>query len=736
MALATQPTAPVTVTVTSPHPEVTVDADADPRTTTLHFTPATWAMARTVTAATAADDAVDSGTIRVALRHVAAGGDYGAGAVAATLPVTVEDDDAAALTLQTSALNAPLAEGTAAAYTVALATQPTGEVTVAIASSHPSVTLATPPSPLTTHHSLYTPLHFDAATWNTPQAVTVSVAEDPDGVNEAVTLTHDPGGADYDGVADVAVPLTVTDDDARGLRISESSLFVPENGMAAYTVALTTQPTGPATVSVSIAGGGILVDVDPAAGNQTALRFTATDWATAKPVTVSFGNDQDTNSEVGLLSHAAAGADYTGVTGQNVTLQITDDDVAGLRVTPTTLTIPEGGTAVYTVRLHVQPSAAVTVTVGGANARVTADADPGTSGTQTRLGFSRSNWNVPQTVQVTAAETDAATTTRATLTHVASWAGEYSGLPSARRPSVAVTVEDADVRGLRLRPRHLIVPEAGTAVYDVALTTQPTGTVTVAVTSTRPGVTVDAAPAVGNQTTLRFTAATWATAQRVTAAAAADPDARDAALTLRHETRGADYGPGDVAAALPTTVTDRDVPGLTFDATGLRADGLPEGGSGTYTVALNIRPTGPVRVALRTREPTVTVDADVRTPGDQAVLAFTARTWATARTVRVQAGQDENGTNEVVTLTHIPTGAEYGSGTRVGTVTFTLQDDDPTGVTLSETALSVPEAGTAVYAVALATQPGGRVTVAVGGTTAAITVDAAPGAGGPDGPDL
>ena len=72
-------------------------------------------------------------------------------------------------------------EGASGTLSVALRSQPSGEVTVAISSDNTDVTVA-PTTPLT----------FTAANWDTPQTVTVSAAQDTDEADESATLILDP----------------------------------------------------------------------------------------------------------------------------------------------------------------------------------------------------------------------------------------------------------------------------------------------------------------------------------------------------------------------------------------------------------------------------------------------------------------------------------------------------------------------------------------------------------------
>ena len=197
-------------------------------------------------------------------------------------------------------------------------------------------------------------LTFAAGT--TTHTITVTVRGDAvDEADEtiAVTLSHampSPGSAIGTGTA----TGTITDDDVRGVTVSAaaSGLGVTEGSTAAYTVRLTSQPTG--RVTVAVGGTTSTVTVDVAAGNQTALTFTASTWATARTVTVTAGEDGNSQSETVTLTHAVSGADYGAntVPAADVTVTVTDNDTPGLAVSPTTLAVTEEQRATYTVRLN------------------------------------------------------------------------------------------------------------------------------------------------------------------------------------------------------------------------------------------------------------------------------------------------------------------------------------------------------------------------------------------------
>ena len=85
-------------------------------------------------------------------------------------------------------------------YTVALDTQPTGDVTVTINSDNLDV--AVMPESLT----------FTTLDWNQPKTVTVTAAGDADATDDKATLTHGASGSDYAGSATITVTVTDRDD--------------------------------------------------------------------------------------------------------------------------------------------------------------------------------------------------------------------------------------------------------------------------------------------------------------------------------------------------------------------------------------------------------------------------------------------------------------------------------------------------------------------------------------------
>ena len=221
-------------------------------------------------------------------------------------------------------------------------------------------------------------------------------------------------------LSQASASLAVTDDDTPALVLTPETLTVDEGGSASYRVALATEPAG--NVTVSIAGTNEVTTA------RNTLTFTAGNWNTAQPVTVSAGQDADAADDRARLDHRASGGGYDSVTG-SVAVTVMDDDTPGLILTPAALTLAEGASASYTVALATEPTGNVTVSIAGTG-DVTVD--------RSTLSFTSRNWSAAQTVTLFAARDEDVANDSATLAHRAR-GGDYSSVTG----SVEVTVTDA-----------------------------------------------------------------------------------------------------------------------------------------------------------------------------------------------------------------------------------------------------------------------------------------------------
>ena len=665
--LNTQPTGQVTVAISSNNGDVTVSS------TSLTFTTSNWNSAQTVTVMAGQD--ADAANDMAALTHNPSGADYGS-VSDASLTVTVTDDETRGVTVTPTSLT--VTEGSSGTYTVVLDTQPTSGVAVTIVDPTDNTDVTVSPSRLT----------FTTSNWSSAQTATVMAASDADTVADTATVTHTVSGGDYGSVTADDVSVSVTDTSVPNVTVSTGSLNLTEGDEGSYTVVLDTIPTSTVTIGIVSSSNA---DVTTSASNLT---FTASTWSTAQTVTVTAVDDMiDEDAEMVTLTHTASGGGYGSVTATVTTVTVNDNDTRDVTVTPTSLTINEGDSGTYTVKLKTQPTSGVTVTVNDPSAPTDVTADPA------NLTFSTSNWATEQTVTVRAAEDDDSSQDRATVTHTVS-GGDYAGFAAS---SVSVTVADNDTPGVAVSPTSLTIDEGSTDTYTVELNTQPSGNVTVAITTNNSDVTP-------SSTSLTFTTTNWSAEQTVTVTAGEDDDAANDSATLTHNPSGGGYGSvSDVDVTV--TVTDDETRGVTVTPTSLT---IEEGDHDTYTVVLGTQPTGTVTIGVADDSAEVTVSSSR--------LTFSTSNWSTAQTVTVASIEDDvdEGT-ETAMVTHDVDGGDY-AGETAAAVTVTVEDDDTRGVTVSKSSLTIEEGDHDTYTVVLRSAPTADVTIGVSSNTTGVNV--------------
>ena len=329
----------------TPEQTGTDNADVTFSPATLSFSTSNWDTAQsfTVSAASDEDAAGDSADIEL----TAAGAEFGS--ATGSVDVSVTDDDAE-LILSATALT--VNEDDDATFTVKLKGRPSSTVTVTpeqTGTDNADVTF----SPAT--------LSFSTSNWDTAQSFTVSAASDEDAAGDSADIELTAAGAEF-GSAAGSVDVSVTDDDAE-LILSATALRIDEGGTGEFTVKLKGRPAAGVTVTlVQPTNADVTLDTDTAmAGNQNTLAFTTGSWNTARTVTVTAGQDDDTAEDTADIELSAAGAEF-GSAASSVDVSVTDDDVR-LVLSASSLTIAEGGTGNFTVKLKGPPSATVTVTL-------------------------------------------------------------------------------------------------------------------------------------------------------------------------------------------------------------------------------------------------------------------------------------------------------------------------------------------------------------------------------------
>ena len=527
-AVLTHPSsAATTVTVTAVSGLYTVGSD-----TTITIAAGQTATADTA-AITAVNDDVDNVSNRSGTVTGTAANTQGVGAVTgATL--TLADDDITGFTVSpppsTSLRLRTTESGGRASFTVALSSKPTGDVRLGVASSDTTEGVVSPSS-----------LTFTASTWNSAQTVSLTGVDDApanpaDGnKNYTVTLTVDTVNtvdARYGALSPVAV-YAVNADNEYGLDVSGvTGQPTEDGGTATFTAVLRAKPL--AAVTVTATSG----DTSEGAVSPSSLIFTATDWNTARTVTVTGVDDAIDDGDVAWAVRLDVSSDgdvnYDGLDDVVLPMTTTDNDdapTAELSLSPSSVS-ENGGAATVTAALSWASSAATTVTITAAPGFYTVGSDA----TITIAAGVTANASDTATVSAVDDAIDNVDDRSVTVRGTAANARATAESMTVTVTGATLTLTDDDVAGVILDPSGVLIVTAGGAAstYTAKLSSEPTGAVTVSIASDNGDVTVDPAR-------LTFDADNWAVAQTVTVTAAADGDDYADKATLSHDPSGGGY---------------------------------------------------------------------------------------------------------------------------------------------------------------------------------------------------
>ena len=375
VALTAPPASNVTVSLASED-----DDQATVSPTSMTFTSTTWNMAQTATVRGTEDLNLFDEVLEV-IHGVSIGGkSY----PARPTTVQVRDDDVLTLTLTHADLTGgvsfdgrlSLTEGEETTYTAVMTAPPADDVT--ITASFTSSVLTVAPDSLT----------FTTGNWSIPQPVTVTALGDYDAFPERTSITHRTVVDNRSYVLN-RVAVNVADLGQPKLVLTLESVSVDEGQTVTYTVELATQPTDTLTVSPFSTDSGAV------RAYPERLTFTTTDWSTAQTVTLTALLDDDTRDESVRVRHLVNIVGESLLFLSGVTVSVTDQDLPALELSPDAIDIDEGDTTMYTVALAEEPAADLTVTVTSVDTEALT-AFPAT------LPFTTGDWDMPQTVTVTA----------------------------------------------------------------------------------------------------------------------------------------------------------------------------------------------------------------------------------------------------------------------------------------------------------------------------------------------
>ncbi|MEN3942764.1 DUF1800 family protein [Prosthecobacter sp. SYSU 5D2] len=337
-----------------------------------------------------------------------------------------------------------------------------------------------------------TNLTFTPSNWSSPQTVTVAAVDDLEIEGSHFTSIFHRAistDANYSNRTLPAIDVALMDNEAGAgasvvlTETADSTLVVEGGATDTYSLHLTAAPGSNVTVfarpMVTGANNATQVTVSPAS-----LTFTPANYATPQFFTVTAVNDTTNEGpHVGIIGHHIETADaiYTSVHAPSLQATVADNEqstsVAITQTQNSTIVLEGGYTDTFRVTMRRTPTSTLTFTPA-ANSQVSLS--PST------LTFTSANYNIPQTVTVTAVDDAVIEGTHSTTISYTSSGGGYS--VSANVP---VTINDNDGGGVT------IVESGGTTTategaaltgldsYTIRLNSQPTANVTVEITPQR-----------------------------------------------------------------------------------------------------------------------------------------------------------------------------------------------------------------------------------------------------------
>ena len=378
-------------------------------------------------------------------------------------------------------------DGSQATFPVRLRAAPSQGVTVSVSSRDASEGTVVPSS-----------LTFSGTNWSTVQTVTVTGVQDTvdDGtVTWQVRLDPSSGDTGYNGLTNVDVDVTTTDDDdapgvtlaleddesAPGATLALNPASVAEmGGVATVTATLSGLSSQPSTVTVTSVARAYTVGSDAtiviAAGSTTAASDTAT--VTAVDDDVHQGSAGRSVTVTGTLANGQGAGSVTGAA-----LALEDDETlptVALVLGPASIS-ENGGVSSVTATLSGPSSQPVTVTVAAAAVASTgAVAGDFTLSTATTLTIAAGSTTSAGTVTVTGVDNNVDAANKQVTVSGTSAGGNGVAAPSAVTLTLADD-EDTATATLVLNPAAILEnAEVSTVTARLSHPTMAAATLTVA----------------------------------------------------------------------------------------------------------------------------------------------------------------------------------------------------------------------------------------------------------------
>jgi len=417
----------------------------------LHFNDKNWNVPRTVTVKGISDNLFDKTINTQVSISVLTGNDI------KTLPIEVTDSDIQEV-IVTGTTNSTIVgdEGTVTTQTIRmkLKFEPTENMTYNIVSNNGLVTLDK-------SQVVYTPEN-----WNVEQELVVTINKPDDGVADGdvsveITLTNVENSTSIAPIK--VIYVVIRDDESLAANISYADDFFYEDGSITIDVSLNAEPIS-----------NVVLSVDPTQSSRvssiTPLTFTTTDWATPQQITLSGVNNDVFNSPETIdlsfsFTSGGGGANNVSYDYQEKRTFTMYDASKAIFVESNSLTITEGLTESFDISLSTRPVGNNTLTFSSGSH----------IGNIASIIFDTTNWSNNQTIAIPTIVSDYAVNQNDTLVI----SSDVAGFDTV---SIPIIITNTTVADMTLSVSDISVNEAGSATFEVSLTSKPVNAVTLDLT--------------------------------------------------------------------------------------------------------------------------------------------------------------------------------------------------------------------------------------------------------------
>lgn len=463
--LTSQPVAEVYITLDEGN-DLVVDSSV------ITFTAANWSIPQHVTVGAAVNEVADGDRSTVVIHQINSQDPFYHNQNISKVAVRISDDDSTGIIISTSEIT--ISEGSDTAinndvtYTIVLNSMPTAAVSIAVNSD--SEQLRTDKESVT----------FTPQNWFNPQTITISATDDAIAEGTQTTaIEHNVSSADakYESTEAADVLISIEDNDYPDIIFSTNMVTTTEDIFdGTYHVTLASEPRSLVELQTKTENSRLLIEPD-------IIRFSPTTWSIPQQITVSASTDHSIiGTQTITVEHVLQSQDpmYNDRT-ESLAVSVRDIDQAGLGIGSDTLTILEGTPSSdqqsiaalnqYDVFLSSRPVNTVTVSL---------DYSEQLTVVPNILIFEPDEWAKTKSVKVSVNDDSTFYGRQAfTITHrLASSDLNYDALTE----SLQIVVIDDDSPVVGSGDGGLVVGTSSDD-YTIALAKQPTGTVTIALTT-------------------------------------------------------------------------------------------------------------------------------------------------------------------------------------------------------------------------------------------------------------